>query len=98
MSDADKNNVEYFPRWKKGATVGERLRELAYMADADPEKFANLIVMWTTDVRKPNGLRVRYVSAPDEMTVIEMLGLIEMVRYRFMKLVHHEEVEETVDG
>lgn len=90
MSD---DKIDFLPIWKKRATVGERLRELAFMADKNPDKFANMVVAWSNDFASPDGLSVRYVTAPDEMRVVETLGLLKMMEYRLLKLVHHEDIE-----
>lgn len=41
--------VDYLPIWKKGATAGERLRELALIADKHPERFRKWVLVYCED-------------------------------------------------
>jgi hypothetical protein len=44
--------VDYLPVWKKNATAGERLRELALIADKHPERFQKWVIVYCEDSDK----------------------------------------------
>jgi hypothetical protein len=44
--------VDYLPIWKKNATAGERLRELALIADKHPERFQKWVIVYCEDSDK----------------------------------------------
>ena len=58
--------VDYLPIWKKGATPGERLRELAFIADKHPDWFRKWVLVYCedNDVR----FKVRTMSGEDTRT------------------------------
>jgi hypothetical protein len=41
--------IDYLPIWKKGATAGERLRELAMIADKHPDQFQKWVCVYCED-------------------------------------------------
>lgn len=46
---SDTATIDYLPIWKKNATPGERLRELALIADKHPERFQKWVIVYCED-------------------------------------------------
>lgn len=65
MSAAE-DNVHLMPIWKKGATAGERLRELAQIADKHPDQFDKWVLVHCEDNEKR--FKVRYMSGDKTRT------------------------------
>ena len=80
---ADLTNVELMPIWKRGnATPAERLRELALMADKNPERFAKLAVVYIEDNGK--GDVTRYANYG--VTTMELLGMLRMAEVEVLRV------------
>lgn len=58
--------VDYLPIWKKNATAGERLRELALIADKHPERFAKWVLVYCED--NDQRFKVRYMQGEETRT------------------------------
>lgn len=67
-------SVDYLPIWKRGATAGERLRELALIADKHPERFARWICVYA---ELPEGRFIIRHIGPDGFKTIDQLGLLD---------------------
>lgn len=78
-------NVEMFPEWNKRVSAADRLREIALMADKNPEHFDRLVVGWQGMTEKGQ-LRVRYSLAGCD--TIDLLGLIELVKDELLGVVN----------
>lgn len=59
-------NVELLPIWKKNASDGDRLRELALLADKKPEQFDKWVFVYCEDNDKR--FKVRYISGEKTRT------------------------------
>lgn len=81
---ADLTNVELMPIWKKGADTGpgDRFRELALMADKNPERFAKLVVIYVEDNGK--GDVTRYANYG--VTTMELLGMLRMAEVEVFRV------------
>lgn len=49
-----KDNLDYLPVWKAGASVEDRFNELAMMAQKHPERFSKLVVIYTETLASGN--------------------------------------------
>jgi hypothetical protein len=58
--------LDYLPKWKRDATAGERLRELALIADKHPEQFRKWVLVFCEDNDKR--FKVRYMSGEETRT------------------------------
>ncbi len=63
---ADMSNVELLPIWKKNASDGDRLRELACLADKRPEQFDKWVLVYCED--NDSRFKVRYLSGDKTRT------------------------------
>lgn len=73
------DNVRVFPKWNKQATAAERFRELAAMAEKNPELFERTVIGFMGT--KENGdYYVNYTLT--NCDGIELLGLIELVKIK----------------
>jgi hypothetical protein len=59
-------SIDYLPVWKKNATTGERLRELALIADKHPDWFAKWVLVYCEDNDKR--FKVRYMQGEETRT------------------------------
>jgi len=74
MAEPVSATVDYLPIWKKNATTGERLRELALIADKHPERFERWVIVY---MEIPAGqFRVRHMSHEGSKT-IDCLGILD---------------------
>jgi hypothetical protein len=79
-----KDNVDYLPIWKKGATAEERLMELALVARKHPERFNRLLVIYQED-KADTSTVTRYTC--NGGTTAELLGLMTMAEWEIMDVV-----------
>ena len=71
------NNVDYLPIWKKGATPGERLEELALIARKHPGRFERFVICYVEMTDKEAGtLRIRTMQFGCNLA--EGIGLYEL--------------------
>lgn len=66
--------VDYLPVWKRGATAGERLRELAFVADKHPEQFRKWVLVYCED--NDQRFKVRTMSG-EETRTSDCLAVLE---------------------
>lgn len=72
MSD---NNLSVLPIWKKGATLAERLEEMASYARANPERFEKFVMAYQETL--PNGnWKIRIMDYGCDLTA--QIGLFEI--------------------
>lgn len=76
-----KDNVDYLPIWKEGATAFERFSELAMIARNHPERFAKIFVIYAEEKDKTTKLR----SASNNLTTHECLGLLFEAQFRLLE-------------
>lgn len=72
--------VDYLPVWKKDATPGERLRELALIADKHPERFKKWVIVYVEECPPDNDhgggpFCVRWMMGQG-MRITDMLGTL----------------------
>lgn len=60
------SSVDYLPIWKKNATTGERLRELALIADKHPERFRKWVLVYCED--NDQRFMTRYMQGEETRT------------------------------
>jgi hypothetical protein len=58
--------VDYLPVWKKNATTGERLRELALIADKHPDWFDKWVIVYCED--NDQRFKVQYMQGEQTRT------------------------------
>jgi hypothetical protein len=76
------NKVSYLPVWKEGATPHERFLELALIAQAHPERFQNVVVVYHEKM-EDSKFRVRYIT--NGGSVLETLGLLELGKEKLLR-------------
>ena len=70
-----KDNVDYLPLWKKGATTAERFAELEMIARKHPERFGKLAIVYEETL--PSKLtKIRQIS--NGCTTNELIGILEL--------------------
>lgn len=78
--------VLIFPNWKKAATPYERLMELALTAQAYPERFRKIVVVWSGDAPdNADGSKIdyhRHISAG--ASTAEAVGMLEIGKVRLI--------------
>lgn len=67
------SNVDYLPIWKKNATAGERLRELAMIADKHPEQFEKWVLVYCED--NSQRLKTRWMNGESTRT-LDCIGVL----------------------
>lgn len=70
------SKVSYMPVWKQGATVAERLYELAMIAEKYPERFTKVAIVYEESDDEGNLLRV--ISAG--VNTNELVGILEIAK------------------
>jgi hypothetical protein len=73
-NSVDMTNVELLPVWKKGGTAGDRLREIAMVADKFPEQFQKFVVIYAQDDEQK--LIYRYMNG-DGTRTSDCIGLCQ---------------------
>ena len=66
-------SVDYLPIWKRNATTGERLRELALIADKHPDRFRKWVIVYCEDNDKC--FKTRYIQG-EETRTSDCLGVL----------------------
>jgi hypothetical protein len=79
--------IDYLPVWKRGATPGERLREVALIADKHPERFEKMVIVYTQNTEK--GIYTR-MAFGDATRTSDALGLLAMGQHRLWHDTHPE--------
>lgn len=77
-----KDNVDYLPIWKAGATAAERLSELSFIARKYPDKFNKVAVIYQ---EKLAGNRTVTRVLSFGCTTNELLGIIDQGRVQVYK-------------
>lgn len=77
-----KDNVDYLPIWKEGATAEERLLELAMIARKHPERFDKFVIGYQESF-EDGATKTRYMTFNTE--TISALGLLRMVDYEILE-------------
>ena len=70
------SKVSYMPVWKHGATVAERLYELAMIAEKYPEQFTKVAIAYEESDDEGNLLRV--ISSG--VNTNELIGILEIAK------------------
>jgi uncharacterized protein YeaO (DUF488 family) len=81
-----KDNVDYLPIWKKGASPSDRLEELALIARKHPERFAQFAVVYVETLRpKDEQLAGRIMVRTWEhgCSITEAVGLYELGKLHY---------------
>jgi len=77
-----KDNVDYLPIWKKGASADDRFMELALIARKHPERFKKIAVAYEETLA--NGCTVlRTVS--DGCNTNELIGILELAKLKVIE-------------
>lgn len=76
-----KDNVDFLPIWKEGATAYDRFSELAMIARNHPERFAKIFVIY---VEEKDGF-TKLNSISNNLGTHECLGLLFEAQYRMLK-------------
>lgn len=80
--------VDYLPLWKRGATPGERLREVALIADKHPERFGKMVVVYTEE--NEQGILTRLAFGETTRTS-DAMGLLTLAQHRLWHDTHHSD-------
>lgn len=71
--------LAYLPNWKKDATPGERLREVALIADKHPERFGKMVLVYTEE--NAEGIYTRMAFGSNTRTS-DAMGLLTLGQHR----------------
>lgn len=82
------DNIDYLPVWKANATPEERLQELAQVARKYPEQFEKFVLVFQ-EVNKEEDTALERLHIFN-MTSIEVLGMLEMGKYRLLEYANDE--------
>ena len=76
------SNLSVLPVWKKGASVAERLHELALYAQANPERFSRFVACYRETL--PNG-NVQYRNLSFGCDLDQQIGMFEIGKNEALK-------------
>lgn len=77
--------LSYVPRWKKGATPGERLREVALIADKHPERFTKMVILYAEITSETVQTRMAYGEGT---ATSDAMGLLAMGQHKLWDNTH----------
>lgn len=76
--ERDMDNVALMPRWKQNASPGDTLRELALIADKNPEYFRRWVIIYCEEEPAPStGFVVRHMYG-NNMRTADVFGVLGM--------------------
>lgn len=81
-------SIDYLPVWKRGATPGERLREVALIADKHPERFGKMVIVYTEENEK--GVYTR-MAFGEKTRTSDAMGLLALGQHRLWHDTHHSD-------
>ena len=76
------STIDYLPVWKKGASVHERLYELAEMARKHPERFDKWLIAYQE--LRPNGNTLARVLFGDTTMTSDAIALLAVTQHDLM--------------
>lgn len=77
-----KDNVDYLPIWKEGATAFDRFSELAMIARKHPERFAKIFVIYVEESDDKTSTKLNSIST--NLNTHECIGLLWEAQYRLL--------------
>lgn len=75
------SKVSVLPIWKKGATVAERLHEMALYAEEHPERFERWVMCYAERLGDKTQYRVMW----DRCDLTQSIGMFEIGKVEAMK-------------